>query len=88
MSNSRSWWRKHFHDHPGAAAKLPNAYVESDTGHTKTSKLYCKACLVVDIERIIAEDLSGVDQGRLTAVRTEHEIEAYRESISQFIYTM
>jgi hypothetical protein len=59
---------KHLHDHPGAAARTSNAYVESDTGQTKTCKVHRKACLVIDIPQIMAEDLHAVDQGRPNTV--------------------
>ena len=84
VPDRRSWWRKHFDDHPGATAKTLDAYVESDTGQTKTHKVYCKTCLVADIQQIMAEDLRAFDLGRLNTIRTEHEIEIYRE----FIYRL
>ena len=84
----RSWWRKHFDDHPGAATKTPDAYVQSDTGHTKTRKVYCNACLIVDIQQTAGEDVRAISQGRLTAVRTNDEIEAYCELINWSMYTI
>ena len=78
----RSWWRKHFTNHPGFAVKAHDAYVESDTGQTKTPKVYCKACLVADVQQIMSDDQHAVSQGRLTAIRTEREIEAYCEFIN------
>jgi hypothetical protein len=84
-TGGRSWWRNLFHDHPGAATKSRDAYVESETGNTKTLKVYCKPCLTADIQQIISEDLSSINQGRLNAVRTEHEIETYCELIIWFV---
>jgi len=78
----RSWWRKHFDDHPGAAARSPDAYVESDTRQTKSRKVYCGACLIADVEQIMKEDLRAVDLGRMTVPRAEHEIKTYRELIN------
>jgi len=43
----RSWWWKHFDDHPEAMAKTPDSYVHSDTGN-----LYDKSA-----ERHFAEEL-------------------------------
>ena len=39
-------------------------------------------CLIIDIEQVTAEDLFVFDQGRLVTLRTEGEIEVYRESIN------
>jgi hypothetical protein len=40
---------------------------------------------LADIQQIISEDLSSINQGRLNAVRTEHEIETYCELIIWFV---
>ena len=77
----RSWWRKHFDDHPGIADETTDSYVLSGTGKTKSYKVYCKACLAADVERMMIADMNAVDQGRLTSARTEHEINTYCESI-------
>ena len=86
VADRRSWWRKHFDDHPGAATKISDTFVKSDTGQTKTRKVYCKACLVADIQQIMVEDLHAFDQRRLNAVRTEREIQIHRELINWFVY--
>lgn len=79
----RSWWRKHFDDHPGVIAGAH--YVESGTGRTKAPKVYCKACLLADAQQIVMDDLHAIDQGQITAVRNEHEIALYCELINRFI---
>ena len=79
--SNRSWWRERFLDHPGFADKNQDAFVESGLGATKATKVYCAACLVADTEKIIQEDLHAIDQGRITMVRGEAEIIAYRELI-------
>ena len=84
----RSWWRNHFEDHPGAATKAPDSYVESDTGNTKSCKVYCKACFVADVEQIMLEDLSAIDQGRVAAIRTEHAVKTHCKLIVYGIYHM
>ena len=83
----RSWWRGHFFDHPRASIKSPDAYVASDSGQTKSCKVYCKLCLIVDVQQIMKEDLDAIDQGRRNAVRTENEIEIYCELINSFVRT-
>lgn len=82
--SGRSWWREHFIDHPGLANKDQDAYVESDSGITKSFKVYCEACLPVDIEGIIEEDLRAISQGRITEVRNEVMIETYCALIDWF----
>ena len=81
---NRSWWRGHFIDHPGFAEGGPGSFVESYTQNTKATKVYCAVCLPVDIERIIQDDLHVINQGRITAVRDDAEIQTYRELIKQF----
>lgn len=49
-----------------------------------TSKVYCKTCLIVDLEQLTLEDMNAMEQGRLTAVRTECEIRTYRASANCF----
>ena len=63
----RSWWRNHFEDHPGTAMDAPDSYVESGTGNMKTSKVYCKVCLIANVKQIMMEDQSAINQGRLAA---------------------
>lgn len=75
----RTWWRNLFEDHPGAATKDPDAFHQSETGNTKTPKVYCKACLIADVYQIMVEDSSGINQGREGVNRTEHEIKIHRE---------
>ena len=76
-TGARSWWRILFADHPNATAKTPDTYVESETGNTKTRKVYCRLCLIADIQQIEKEDLYAVDQGRLNIIRDEVAITAY-----------
>ena len=71
----RSSWRNLFEDHPGAATKDPSAFHESDTGNTKTAKIYCKACLIADVHQIMEGTSSVINQGRPVVHRTEQEIQ-------------
>ena len=80
--STRSWWRELFIDHPGTANKDPEAFVASGTGATKTSKLYCKACWLVDTDRISKDDIDAVNRGRITTPRSEAAIEQYGELIN------
>lgn len=88
VSGGRSWWRKLFDEHPKAADKAPDAYVESETGQTKSCKVYCNACLIIDIRQIEEEDLHALDQGRVNIVQTECEIKAYCKLINWFLSTL
>ena len=83
--SNRSWWRELFVDHPGLADKHPNAFVKSESGATKVGKVYCIACFPLDIDGVIEADIRAVTEGRLTTVRNEVEIEAYRELTNWFI---
>ena len=80
--SNRSWWRGHFADHPGIANKNPDAIVASETGITKVTKLYCKACFPVGVNWVMDEDARAATEGRITTVRSEAEVEAHRESIN------
>ena len=88
MDLRRSWWRNHFIDHPGVAAKSPDAYVESDTGQMKSRKVYCGMCLTDDVRQILKEDQRARELGRVIVVRTQPAIEIYRELIDWFIHTI
>jgi len=65
-------------------AKTPDSYVQSDTGNTKSCKVYCKVCLTPDVKQIMMGILNAVDQGRLTISRTEQEIKTHCESIIDY----
>ena len=77
----RSWWRESFVYYPGLTDKNSEAFVESETGITKAMKVYCKECLLADIDLILEEDIRAVNEGRITTVRTEATIKDYCESI-------
>ena len=77
--SNRSWWRELFADHPGFTNRDDEAFVASGSGATKASKVYCKLCLLADIELISKEDMRAVNEGRITTVRDEAVIEDYRE---------
>lgn len=77
---NRSWWRELFIDHPGLVDGDPEAKVASGTGATRVAKVYCILCLAADIAWAIAEDVRAVTEGRINAVRSEGQIEVYRES--------
>ena len=80
----KSWWRKLFDDHPGAASQVPEAFVISANGKTRTKKKYCSACFPLEIRQIIAEDHVAADQGRQINIRTEDEIISYRKFSNTF----
>src|SRR5579872_1427211 len=82
--DKRSWWQKHFDDHPNAASKAPDAFVPSSSGVSSARKLYCHACLPVDIEQSMMDDQNLIGQGRLNTARTRDQIIGDRELI---IYT-
>ena len=84
----RSWWRGLFADHPGFANKDSEAFVESGSGMTKASKVYCKVCLSADTNLILETDIRAVNEGRITVVRSEAAIEDYCESIDHFEFDM
>ena len=77
--STRSWWRGLFVDHPGFTNKDPDAYTASGTGVTKSSKIYCVACLPVDTQMVLQEDYKDINQGRISVARDQAVIEAYRE---------
>jgi len=81
--SGRSWWRELFVDHPGFAAGDSNAFAASSTGITKASKVYCAACLPVDVQDLLQDDYSAINQGRITVPRDQAVIEAYCELISR-----
>ena len=84
----RSWWRESFVNHPGFTNKNSEAFVESGTGITKAMKVYCKECLLADINLILEEDIRAANEGRITTVRTEAAIEDHCESIDCFEFNM
>ena len=76
----RSWWRKLFEDHPGTANKTPDSFDVSETGKTRYQKVYCTACLSVDVDQIIMEDQGEIHGGgHQVAARTRPAIIAYCE---------
>jgi hypothetical protein len=78
---NRSWWRELFLDHPGMADRLPSALIASGTGLTKATKVYCRLCFSGDVNRAIEADTHAIAEGMITAIRSEAQIEAYREWI-------
>ena len=80
----RSWWRESFINHPGLTNKSSEAFVGSGTGITKAMKVYCKECLLADIDLILEEDIRAVNEGRITTVQTEATIKDHCESIDCF----
>ena len=80
-----SWWNL-FEDHPGAATKDPSAFHESGTGNTKTAKIYCKACLIVDVHQIMEGTSLGINQGRPVVHWTEQEIQSECELMNYIMW--
>ena len=79
-------WQNLFEDHPGAATKDPSAFHESGPGNTKTTKIYCKACLIVDVHQIMEGTSSGINQGRPVVHRTEQEIQSECELMNYIMW--
>lgn len=69
--NQRGWWRDEFYDHPGLAAKLPDAY----TGNNSNKfKLFCKRCY----DRIVAETMVHDERDVAAGIR---DVACNREAI-------
>lgn len=78
----RSWWRELFADHPRITDKDEQAFVTSETGATKVAKVYCKACLEVDIDRLMVQEDRLVTEGRIIDNHDRALVEAYRKFIN------
>jgi hypothetical protein len=75
-----SWWRELFLNHPGFASKDPSAFAKSGTGATTVSKVYCRLCFPVDVNRAMEEDIRAIAEGRINEVRSEAQIQSDCES--------
>ena len=80
--SNRSWWRELFINHPGFATKDNGAFIASESGATKASKVYCKSCLSADTNYVLGQDLHAVTRGRITTVRSEAAIQEHCELIN------
>ena len=66
----------------GKVTLMGSLSIKSEMGNTKTHKVYCRLCLIADIQQIEKENLYAVDQGRLNIVQDEVVIEAYCKFVS------
>ena len=73
-----------FINHPGFVDKNPNAFIASESGITKVSRVYCRLCFPTDINQAMEAYVHVVTEGRITTVQSEARIETYCELINQF----